>query len=211
MTNYNSGGILTDFGSLVKSTYILKILHDKAPLKLFSNILCVSRRLNVKFQIWKNKQGDMCTLLWMITVLAQFLSAFASENKKCKFSNKFICQLIWIVYKHIICMTVFSAFEVLKLIDKSADCSWKSTIFRAFASEDKNRAAFVTITSAAFDPEKATFSPDNKWWSCRDWRQSVMHGTAFRVLICICVCVFSPTYNVHWSFLFGHLSIIWKI
>ena len=136
-------------------------------------------------------------------------SAFASGNKNsCKFGNKLICQLIWSYYfrwilkvenKMNILQTYylydcFSAFEVLKLIDKSADCSWKSTIFRAFASEDKNRAAFVTITSAAFDPEKATFSPDNKWWSCRDWRQSVMHGTAFRVLICICVCVFSPTF-----------------
>ena len=38
----------------------------------------------------------------------------------------------------------------------------KNTIFRAFASLDKNGPTFVTITSAAFDPEKTTFSSDNK-------------------------------------------------
>ena len=93
MTNYNSGGILTDFGSLVKSTYILKILHDKAPL-IFQYFVC-KQKVKCKISNLKEQTRGYVYAALNDHCFGPISSAFASKNKNsCKFGNKLICQLI---------------------------------------------------------------------------------------------------------------------
>ena len=111
--------------------------------------------------------------LWAVFLDLRFLWTFSIDHKSCQ---RFVKQCF-------LSLKFSDTFIQMKIT------GFRNTIFRAFASGDKNGPTFVTITSAAFDPEKTTFSSDNKWWSRLDWRPSVMF-VFFCISTCICALFF---------------------